>query len=546
MVYSNYKFTFTTHYQDKLRLMSRLIVSNMAKEAPERHTQPQPAVDSSSETLSQHAATLAAEQNHRRPDGGVKGRSVEPTALSMNGRGDMSTLYGSHAPLEGGRDKVYDGASTSAASPIEQSRDRLTAVLEQRFHNDPHGADRMADVRRDITDFERRMGTSPHSSEQIARTYDQMTEMVNARQSVMPQGQRTEIATQLLHAAAHPDAVRQGWSTTCEAASLETRLLTSEPASVAGLMRQMCTTGSYDTTDGLHVTLDRGTLLHNQHGIIPPQFASAGIGERNQMDQVFQATLRNVELADINHSNPGTHLSYRLGPVNAQHPMGEYVTNSAPGLSREERDLTAQYQGMSSFDVSDIYRKVSGQYDPSVRVSSVHDITNPDNAHDFTRMMEEARRTGGFPATVAVNTNQEPFRSDMHVPAGQGVMHAITVTGIDERGNLEYRNSYFGERRFTISPDKLLDATHAVVGREDLKLVADAINNNHLTDHQMHEVVLRTAYETAPSQRAQVLADLSRATQRNLGAVLTNDERERLGMGRDMFERIGHSLGFDR
>ena len=518
----------------------------MGNETPERHTQPQPAVDSSRETLVRHAATLAAEQSVGRADVGVKGRSAEPIALSMNGPNDMSALYGSRAIVEAGRDKAHEGPSTAAASPVDQSRDRLTAALEQRFHNDPHAADRMADVRRGITDFERRMGTSPHSAEQIARTYDQMAEMVNARQSVMPQGQRTEIATQLLHAAAHPDAVRQGWSTTCEAASLETRLLTSEPGAVAGLMRQMCTTGSYDTTDGLHVTLDRGTLLHNQHGIIPPQFASAGIGERNQMDQVFQATLRNVELADINHSNPGTHLSYRLGPVNAQHPMGEYVTDSTPGLSSQERDRTAQYQGMSSFDVGNIYSKVSGQYDPSVRVSPVHDIRNPDNAHDFTRMMEEARRTGGFPTTVAVNTNQEPFRSDMHVPAGQGVTHAITVTGMDERGNLEYRNSYFGDRRFTISPDKLLDATHAVVGPEDVKQVAAAINNNHLTDQQMHEVILRTAYETAPSQRAQVLADLSRATQRNLGAVLTNEERERLGMGRDVFQRLGHSLGFDR
>ena len=506
--------------------------------------------DAGRENLCLHASELATKAL---AINGVHIRVDEPKSLDMNGSADMAKLYGAKFATKSASDSAgtkdasvgrSDMVAIERGSQFDVARARFDAAMNDRFQNDPHGREHLAAMHRDMADFEHRMGSTPHAIEQIQRTYTEMAEMLGNNPGVMPQSQRTQIAAQMIHAAAHPDAVSQGWSTSCVAASLETRLLTNEPGSVAALIRQIVTNNaftaaSYDDGPTFTAHLDRDTLLNNRHGNIPAPFAAAGFTERNQFDQIFQSTVRNIALAQHNQLNPGDDYQYRPGPINAEHPMGEYVTNNGAGVSPEHREITFDEDGMSTTDISQIYRQISGRNDPGADLTRLTGAA--DNVQDFRRQLEEARH-GGFPATVGIDTNQEPFRSIMRVPLGRGVGHAITLLGMDSNGNVEYRNSYFGNQVFHITPEQLLDAMHKYVQPEFISGFAEGIGKQ--TDEQaLHHNLVEFLSGLAPSQRLQTLSQLSGMTRRDLSRLLSNDECERLGLGRNFLGRIGHTIG---
>lgn len=474
---------------------------------------------------------------------------AEPASFILNGPGDMQHLYGSSArrgtqaataaEREGQRDVRPDSGTAQAKTPVEQARTRLNETAEAKFHDHPQA---LKNFQQDMADFEKRMGNSPEAQAEIQRTYAQMTAMLDNGSRVMPERQHLEIAGQVMHSAAHPESITQGWSNCCEADGLETRLYVKAPSQAVALMSEMTRTGQYHTQDGLSVTLDRNTLLHNQHGVIPPEYLALGFKERNQADQIFQSTIRNVELADINRS-AGSQLRYEVGKLDADHPTGERVIDHTPGLPKDERDQTAQHPGMhaETGDLISIWRSLTGTTDTQVGMSF---SGRPDNLEDFRTSLEAARRSGSFPMLIGVHSDQEPFKSQMRIPDGQDSGHVIIVTNYDPAtGMVQYRNPYLGDRTFSISSSQLLDDMHQHFTEKDTKGVADLINNGRYSTQDLHDMVVRATMMVAPSQRGQFLADLGQQTHRDLSTLLSNDERDRLGIGRDFFGRIGHALG---
>jgi hypothetical protein len=435
--------------------------------------------------------------------------------------------------------KPHDGRDVHPADKpeptLDQARARLDDVVARHFANDPTG---LADFKKDMAGLEQRMARWPNGSAETQRTYTELADLMDKPSQVVPQKTREQLATQVIHTAAHPETVNQGWSSDCAAATLESRMYTRTPSQAARVVTETALTGSYSTYDGKTITLDRDSITHQQTGIIAPEQAKLGFEERNLSDQIFQCTLRNMYLSDLNQQT-GYKMRYSLGTPDADHPYGERVIDYQN--PKHPLDVSSMYMGLpeNSDVLEHSYRRMSGTTDSGF----LSDAGTAVNADEFKQHLQDQLKTGKFPLMAAINSNQEPFKSQMGTPDGQGGLHAITITNYDPRtGTVEYRNPYMGDKPQTMNVDKLFDSMHPIATSADVSDFSNQLTSSTLTDSQLRDAMYTTLKVLGPSQRRDFLDAAEQQSHRDLYHLLTEEQRTELGVDRNLFDRLGRSI----
>src|SRR5262249_39758686 len=154
-------------------------------------------------------------------------------------------------------DEVVFARSTDYSCP---ERDRLQHAAEANIKH-PGGLQKFRD---DMEFFEKRAAEAkpPLSQEEVAETYRHMARLMeDSTLEPLNQASRTAIAEQAMSQAARPNTIDQGGHSTCNVASVESRMYTRNPADAVRLVADMATTGKYVAADGTVVELDKSNLL---------------------------------------------------------------------------------------------------------------------------------------------------------------------------------------------------------------------------------------------------------------------------------------------
>lgn len=164
-----------------------------------------------------------------------------------------------------GKFRISDGKDDKVGREPKNDTERLQLERERLKDgfDGAHGKDIQAIDRniRDMKAFEKRAGEQGLSKEEIAKTYDHISQILEAKgDTPLTARDRTRVSDQVLHQAAHPEEVRQGFHNTCNVSTVEHRMYTKNPSGAARVVSEAARTGQVTTADGRSVKLPESSL----------------------------------------------------------------------------------------------------------------------------------------------------------------------------------------------------------------------------------------------------------------------------------------------
>lgn len=208
--------------------------------------------------------------------------------------------------------------------------------------------------------------------EQIEKTYQNLEKLL-AKNDKAPVSQKDRIALaqQAMQHAADPHSISQGGYNTCNAATVETRTFTKDPAEATRLISEVATTGQYTRPGKPTVKLDPQSL--QRQGEATESSKDRVDGHRDYASQLFEVTAINVELEKQNQStNPPGHLRYEQHkPIPGQNPpdngerLMDYSTKPPKEVARDPQ--------LNTDEIADMAKEISpSNADGPVAINSVN------------------------------------------------------------------------------------------------------------------------------------------------------------------------------
>ncbi|HEY9870816.1 MAG TPA: LysM domain-containing protein [Candidatus Obscuribacterales bacterium] len=310
---------------------------------------------------------------------------------------------------------------SDTTSDIRVQRARVRDLAEGRL-TDPRQLERFT---QDMERFEQRARRQNIPPEEVARTYDAISRILEAQgDSPLRQDERTRIAQEVLHNAAEPTSINQGGHPTCNVAALEVRTYTRTPSAAARLVADVSTTTHFQTADGSMIDIDSGSLHAD------------GDGSRNQASQIFQVTAVNVFWQ--RHGN-FRYEQRQMAPGQQPPDSGERMMDYSQNPPREVTLPNGQplrHPWISTDAMHEINTQITGRNEAPFIVAhnaECNAVARPRriiSEKELASTLAQMQRDGQFPAIVYVHGRQEPFWTDSGRGAagGSGGWHVVTVT----------------------------------------------------------------------------------------------------------------------
>lgn len=264
--------------------------------------------------------------------------------------------------------------------------------------------------RGDMARFEERMKGNPMEA---ARTYREISRMLEpSGGTAVDTGKMGRLAMDVMDQAADPHAVKQGEKYTCTFGALESRIYTRHPSEAARLIADVATRSHYTTADGARINIDRTSA-----NLYPNHWREAAKSEnvRSHASQIFQITAANIYL-DAKAGPGGSTEEYRLR-VDRDGKVDEALVDYRTGETRGNNP------GITIFDADSLQtlnKRITGKDEPPF----VIDFAKARTSEDFRRTLDQIARDNNYPALLAVNALNEPFRPE-GVNLRSGVVPAI-------------------------------------------------------------------------------------------------------------------------
>ncbi len=372
-----------------------------------------------------------------------------------------------------GADKASDRAERSALqakSGDQQLREewvKINDLAKTRITN----PEELARFRNDMVQFEVRAAQSGLGAEEIARTYREVSRLLESERERPTSAQdRVKLAEQVMHQAAHPGSVNQGFHSTCNVAVLESRIYNRNPSEAARLVADVAVNGLYETAGG--------KVVHpNEQGLKPDWEAKnnpPGDGERSHASQIFQKTAVDMYWQKENaRSNPPGQIRYEQRPDKADGDTGErlldYSKNPPAEIARAPR---VRLSGLG-----DISEQITGKNETDLMIVTANypdrqDWVKVQSQEDFRQKLAEMKREGRLPVVLPIFSSHEPFLGDGSKFAGGGTggEHVVTITDFDERtGQVKVDNQLGQSSDRALPADKVFRAMSPPEARENIE-----------------------------------------------------------------------------
>lgn len=317
---------------------------------------------------------------------------------------------------------------------ISQQRDRLLDLARTKINN----SDELAKFEVDMARFENRSKklvatyklqgenddqAQKHANREIAATYQHLSRLFDDTNTRSPydQRRRNQIAEQVIAHAANPTLVDQGNRPTCNVTDVEVRTYMRNPAEATRLVVDVATTGRYVTTKEPRtlVFLDAGSLRPDTQSQKHPPVD----GERGLASQIFQLTAGNIYYTtENNRTNPPGQVRYEQDPAQKfEERVIDYSQNPPKVINKG-------FIGAASCRLMEIGSQITG--DPLPRDGGYEwFITSASSEAELHQKLIRLKQNGQLPATIYVDTNNEPFYTDSGegTAGGSGGGHVVNV-----------------------------------------------------------------------------------------------------------------------
>lgn len=346
-------------------------------------------------------------------------------------------------------DKTSDGHKDLPAERArldEKAKEKLSPAEYEKF-------------KKDMQDFETRAQKDKVSTEDVAKTYGEVSRILEKTgDTPLNQTERNKVAKELMHNAADPKSIDQGFHNTCNVSTVESRLYTKSPAEAAKMVADVSTTGKFTTADGTVVEVPAGSLKPDSEGVKDP----VPDGQRNYASQIFQVTAVNIHYA---RQGDGIKYEQRTPDPAVSKDTGErlvdYSENPPEVLDKNSFVYKAFFggdpkrsPGLSNDEIIEVSNQISGKNEKDVMLEkdtwgpNGDKTTKVDSEKELTTKLAELKRDGKLPIIVYVDAANEPFLTDSGAgtAGGSGAAHVVTITDYDETTGKVSIDNQWGKR----------------------------------------------------------------------------------------------------
>ena len=330
----------------------------------------------------------------------------------------------------------------------------------------------MKSFEQDIVAFEKRAAGDHLSPEKVTGFYDHTARLLKEKALHYSPTQKTNMALELVHHAANPESVTQGFAQTCNVSSVEYRMLSKDPQAVAKMTADVAANGTFTTAEG-------NRLLDNWHSIKP----DANDSGRDMLDKLVQSTLVNCHWERFKRfDEDSTYFRFEHSKDLMGDRIFQYDANGAREPMRDEKTgLPVNDPQLSSAQLREIYNQAAGTNDAAFAIANANpkrqtdrtpftsddDCTYVNSAHALHETLLQGSREGRFPMELQVHTANNPFlkqtlKNDPTAPLDDAHFnwHAISIKSYNAQTHtVKIHNSWGKENDVNINLDELYRAT---------------------------------------------------------------------------------------
>lgn len=319
----------------------------------------------------------------------------------------------------------------------------------EEFARGKMSAEQFKQFQQDMAKLEERSQNNPL---EVAKTYREVARLLDPsqRKTAVDSDKMGALAADVMHHAADPRSIKQGNRNTCTLAALESRIYTRHPSEAARLVADVATKSQYTTADGARINIDRNSA--NTY----PKFwrENPGDNDRSHASQIFQVTAANI----FHESQAQTGMAdveYRIKIAK----NGEVQENL---INRKTGEIEGSHPGITVFDgkgLEDVNQRITGANEPSF----VIDMGKARTREEFRRNLDQIARDNNYPALLAVNSMNEPFKSeDVDISRGRlpaVPYHMVAIEPGHNRDSIMVNDNFGPERDREHSFETIYQAT---------------------------------------------------------------------------------------
>ena len=295
-----------------------------------------------------------------------------------------------------------------------------------------------SNFKKDMSDFETRANRDGLSPDEVVKTYKQIERLADA-DGVKPLTpvERQHVLQQVMHQAADPTSIDQGYHSSCSVAAVESRTYTRSPSDAARLVADVAMTGEYRTANGTIVKVN--PRPHGESYEWPTKD-----GDRSYASEIFQVTAANIHWVQRNHHTDRQY-RYEQREPNAGDPSdtGERKVDYSkhPPRLAKDADGPVHSPDLDDRDLTEISNAITGKKETDVQIEhegdhcgSTKGTLTVKNEEELKAKLKDLKDHHRLPVIIRVESANEPFYTDSGQGAagGSGGAHFVTVTDYDE------------------------------------------------------------------------------------------------------------------
>lgn len=306
-------------------------------------------------------------------------------------------------------------------------------------------ANRQAAFRRDMAAFEERAAKEHLSPEQITKSYQQMSKMLNATEAVMPATDRAILAESLMHQCAQPQDTHQGRHNTCNVTSVAENTLVKNPDKAVEMAATTAVTGKWTAPDGKVITIDQASL---KPGSEEQTYPPAKDGNRTFATQVLNLVMVNDALQRRNPPQSYVQAAPETpsDPHDKRAPVdtGERTLDANGNVVKDNSGRPISGPDITTSDIAQVSKRLNGAnahvIDFTTGQGSVDSVLNE---NQLRHRLSQFKQQGHFPITLGVDGAHWPI-TGIEQPGYGG--HVVTIDGYDEKTGKVHVTNQWGQR----------------------------------------------------------------------------------------------------
>jgi hypothetical protein len=334
-------------------------------------------------------------------------------------------------------------------STVDKSRKDMNDAVSKHIPQD-----KQAQYHKDMADFEKRAKAQNLPPEEVAKTYEQMTKLLNAPkdEAVVSPGNRAKLAESFMHQCAHPDQTDQGNHSTCNETTVAEVGLTKKPSTMAEIATSTALTGQFTAPDGKVIKVDKDSLAPGSEELAN---GKKGVGQRSYATQVLNVAMVN----DVTQRrNPPEYFHQGTPDQSTPDDTGERLTDAKGNpLMRQVKDPeTGSWkpapitQPMTSlWEVSNSAERLLGAKDIVIAANDGRaGVEQVSSAENLAKRVQQAKDQGNLPLIIGVDANKDPITNTTPKPEDGYVSHVVTIDKYDPtrtKGDTIHISNQYGQ-----------------------------------------------------------------------------------------------------